>query len=455
MKDTPTIEAEVRHQIDTVLKAQGWVLDHNSDDQNVFFEGAVLRVLPTTYKNRLGILRPDYTLFCGRDPVAIIEAKKPAVSAQDALKQATKYAAKIDVDYVFACNGPVLKTLHIPSGKPLSLNGVEVSDLMEPGLLYKFRREGVADLVTDEEEVAESKEQLIRIFSKINEELRRAGVRAGLDRFSEFANLLFLKILGEKKGGEEIWHELRQKPEKDLPAYLNNYAIKKLRKDFGSDVLLETTIEGKHLKQIINELSPLRLSGVDEDVKGTAFEFFLGGSASSSNDLGEYFTPRNVVRFMVKASSPKLGSKILDPFCGTGGFLIEAFKQLGQQASSSKEDQNLLRHESLYGQELTKNARIAKMNMILFGDGHSNVEQKDSMKPGTFRLVNHILTNIPFSLGLDKNTIRKIDIKAGDSDAACFLKCFNSLRRGGGHGCDCPRWLDSQQKTQKYVETYF
>ena len=310
------IEAEVRQHIDSVLKTQGWVLDHNSEVQNVFVESAVLRALPTIYQNSLGALSPDYTLFCGKEPIAIIEAKKPAVSARDALKQAAKYASKLDIDYVFACNGPVLKTLHIPSGKALSLNGVEVSDLMGPELLYKFRREGVADLVTDTENVAKSKEDLVPIFSKINEELRRAGVRAGLDRFSEFANLLFLKILGEKKGGEAIWHELTKKPENDLPAYLNNYAIDKLRKEFGSDVLLETDIEGKHLKQIINELSPLSLSNVDEDVKGTAFEFFLGGSASSSNDLGEYFTPRNVVRFMVKALKPKLGSTILDPFCG-------------------------------------------------------------------------------------------------------------------------------------------
>ena len=112
--------------------------------------------------------------------------------------------------------------------------------------------------------------------------------------------------------------------------------------------------------------------------------------------------------------------------------MIEAFKQLSLQAGDSEEEQKFLRHKSLYGQELTKNARIAKMNMILFGDGHSGVKQKDSMGPGRFDIVSHILTNIPFSLRLDKNTIRKIDFKAKDSDAACFLKCFNSLRRGGG-----------------------
>ena len=281
---------------------------------------------------------------------------------------------------------------------------------------------------------------MIRIFERLNNTLRAAGIRAGLDRFTEFANVLFLKLLSERRDMGEIWEDLLRKKPDDIPEYLNTYAIERLREAYRSDVLSKTKIDGKALRAIIVELNPLRLSSVDEDIKGVAFEHFLHRTTAVQNDLGEYFTPRSVVRFMVRLLSPQFGKTVFDPFCGTCGFLTEAFRHLGSQTKISADSYEQLHHRSLYGQEITKNARIAKMSMILFGDGHSGVVQGDSLVAAKDE-YDYVLSNIPFSLEVESDIVRAGDPKTGDADEACLLHCFNSLRRGGAMSVVVPDGL--------------
>ena len=66
----------------------------------------------------------------------------------------------------------------------------------------------------------------------------------------------------------------------------------------------------------MDKLDPLTLTDVDSDVKGDAFEYFLKASTSTKNDLGEYFTPRHIVKTMVRLVNPQIGETIYDPFCG-------------------------------------------------------------------------------------------------------------------------------------------
>jgi type I restriction enzyme M protein len=83
------------------------------------------------------------------------------------------------------------------------------------------------------------------------------------------------------------------------------------------------------LREIIDKLEPLSLSSIDSDIKGDAFEYFLRAySGQKGNDLGEYFTPRHIVKFMVKIANPQFEEKIYDPFCGTGGMLTESYKHI-------------------------------------------------------------------------------------------------------------------------------
>lgn len=426
-----TVEAEVRQQIDKRLAACGWVLDVTAPNQDVFVERAVVPRLSYAQKSRLGNLTPDYSLFCDGVAVAVIEAKKPKVPIREALAQAVDYAQRLDVEFVFACNGPVFKSMHVPTGEPLRLNETEVTEPLSPVQLRGFREVSSANLVTVPQTVLASREELIEIFERLNNVMRLAGVRVGIDRFTEFANILFLKLASERDEADTTWQDLNTKSADDLPNYLNGYVLDKLRRQYQNDVLSPTQINGIALKQIVSELNPLHLTSVDEDVKGVAFEHFLRRT-TSGNDLGEYFTPRQVVRLAVKILNPQFGETVYDPFCGTGGFLIEAFRHLGQQTRQTNAAAKVLQQESVFGTEITSTARIAKMNMILFGDGHSGVEQGDSLSHlkqlGSY---DNVLSNIPFSLNVEPVPLRVVDPTASDADEACLLHCFNRLEVGG------------------------
>ncbi len=376
-------------------------------------------------------------------PVAVLEAKKPQVSVQTALDQGRDYAERLGVDFVFACNGPTFKSLHAPSEQPLFLNNVEVTEPLAPVRLRTFWTGRTNAVLTVPHDVIESRAQLLDIFERLNGVLRHAGIRAGLERFTEFANILFLKLASEADPTDQTWNELLTRPDGDLPSYLNDFVIPRLRDRYASDVLTKTHVGGSALKAIVHELNPLHLTGVDEDLKGLAFEHFLRRTTAANNDLGEYFTPRAVVRFMVQLLNPAFGKTVIDPFCGTGGFLIEAFRHLGQQAPRSETASRVLHHQSLFGREITTTARVAKMNMILFGDGHSGVVQGDSLQrlPDDEGWYDYALSNIPFSLEIGDDAIHAVDPDARGSDQACLLRCFKSLKADGAMAVVIPEGL--------------
>lgn len=108
-------------------------------------------------------------------------------------------------------------------------------------------------------------------------------------------------------------------------------------------------------------------------MKQTTFEYFLKASASTKNDLGEYFTPRHIVKTMVRLVNPQIGEKIYDPFCGTGGFLIESFRYIQRNMATGNEElQKILRKSTIYGNEITNTARITKMKDFWYFDVKSD-----------------------------------------------------------------------------------
>ena len=83
------------------------------------------------------------------------------------------------------------------------------------------------------------------------------------------------------------------------------------------------------LKRIVDKLTPLRLTEIKSDIKGEAFEYFLKEyTKNQKKDLGQYFTPRHIVDFLVRLIDPTINEKIYDPFCGTGGMLIKVFNYI-------------------------------------------------------------------------------------------------------------------------------
>ena len=216
--------------------------------------------------------------------------------------------------------------------------------------------------------------------------------------------------------------------------FINSTIYPRLKQKYGGDVITPTKIEKPEtLAQIVEKLDPLLLTAVDVDIKGSAFEHFLQKTTSTQNDLGEYFTPRHIVRAMVALVDPKLGEAVYDPFCGTGGFLTETFRYIMQTGKLNSEEMNKLQNDTLFGREITSTAVIAKMNMVLYGDGHSGVEKKDSLENPVDEEYDVVLTNIPFSQDATSESINGYynGLANNNGDAACLLHCFRSLRPGG------------------------
>ena len=447
------IEADVRIQIDQSLKSKGWILKAGDVGRNVFVEQSVKDRLSNAASRSLGQKSPDYTLFDGAVPIAIVEAKKPSVTdLGSALDQARDYAQRINVQLVFATNGFTLKSQFLGNGLPLYLNGVEVTEFLQLDVLRRFHAEVNNEVFTVPKEVVTSREQLIELFAELNDDLRSGeGLQAGIPRFTEFANVLFLKLLSEK-GDREIWRELLRLRGDDVLGYLNNVAMDRLRESYGGEVITQTAIKNPDtLKKIVNTLNPLQLTDIDEDIKGVAFEHFLQRT-TSQNDLGEYFTPRHIVRFMVRLLNPRYGENVYDPFCGTGGFLTEAFRHVGQQSGLTHDAMQKLNHDTVFGGEITSTARIAKMNMILFGDGHSGVQQQDSLRTHRNGLYDNVLSNIPFSQKLPDEVLDIVGDNVKDGDEACAMRCFKSLKNGGSMAIVVPEGLLVNRSSRKFLQ---
>ena len=228
------------------------------------------------------------------------------------------------------------------------------------------------------------------------------------------------------------WDKFKNKSAPELYVYMKDVVWAEMSKKY-SDIFGKEFLIGSPeiLSDIITQLSELNLTAADTDIKGDAFEYFLKNAYQGVKikDLGEYFTPRNIVRTMVSMVDPKIGEKIYDPFAGTGGFLIESFKYISLRTKLNQKTEKILKKETIYGSEITNNAQIAKMNMILFGDGNCNLIKEDSFahpKRGKFDIV---LTNPPYSQNTRHGNLYNLPTTNGD--AVAMMHIFDSLASDG------------------------
>ena len=290
--------------------------------------------------------------------------------------------------------------------------------------------------------------------------------------FDEISKILFMKIKYEreqrgtkvftKKEFEERekWFEKDIRPSlkgtpKDLP-YMQ-FLFYNTKDEFKADQLFEENeiikIRQNSFEQILEKLESYNLSDTQDDVKGIAFEQFLG--TTFRGELGQYFTPRTIVDFMTNILDPNEGETVCDPTCGSGGFLIKAFEYMREkieddvkeakaklradiegdnyedlsekkqleineriekmQAVLNKEldtqvvDSRMykLSRNCIYGTDANpRMARTSKMNMIMHGDGHGGVHHHDGLLNvnGIFEeRFDVILTNPPFGARIDKS----------------------------------------------------
>ena len=301
--------------------------------------------------------------------------------------------------------------------------------------------------------------ELIRALEKCHDTLWQGGRLTPTDAFDELAKLLFIKIRDEKKArqdGETYDFQIKthERPESVAKRIKALYQQAQAR---DSEVFTEDIeIDDSQLFSVVNHLQGINLNETDLDVKGVAFERFLGNFFKG--ETGQYFTPRNLVEFMVKMVPPHHEERVLDPACGSGGFLLHALDYIRAQASEFYEPGTPKHYthwhdfakEQLFGIEVNESiARVAKMNMIIHDDGHSNVIGNDALVGFDTLYTQHrefeketfdlILTNPPFGAVVKKVESPYLDDyelgkrKNSQKTEILFLeRCFDFLKSGTG-----------------------
>lgn len=156
------------------------------------------------------------------------------------------------------------------------------------------------------------------------------------------------------------------------------------------------------LRQLITHFGIYRLRNEDfefPDLLGAAYEYLIGEFADSAGKKGgEFYTPRSVVRMMVRLIKPELQHDIYDPCCGSGGMLIAAKEYIDEHGEDG-------RKANLHGQEFNGTVwSIAKMNMLLHGISTANLQNEDTLaepqhvEGGELMRFDRVLTNPPFSI---------------------------------------------------------
>ena len=284
---------------------------------------------------------------------------------------------------------------------------------------------------------------LSTLIKTIQDIMRKdVGVDGDAQRISQMVWLLFLKIFDDKEQEWKLtlsgyksplpsrfqWSSWAANPEgmtgEELIDFVNNDlfpALKRLATTAGVSAqgkVVGSVFEdaynymksGTLLRQVINTIQEDFdfNSSQDRHLFNDIYEKILGDLQSAGN-AGEYYTPRAVTEFMVDIVDPQLGETVLDPACGTGGFLVNAIKRLKNQVKTPEDDQIL--QKSIHGVEKKPLPHMLAMtNMMLHGiDVPANIRHDNTLKRSLISYdrkdrVDCIITNPPFG-GMEEDGI--------------------------------------------------
>lgn len=381
-------------------------------------------------------------------PHIVVECKRQDVSEAEflqAVNQAYSYAFSLpcDVKYVWVTSG--IRNEYYEVDKNQNSRN-QIPDIPQYGVdkIASYKYVYGAQYMEHEEgeqqffdlSVIEQSE-LTRRFKQAHEALWAGGQLNPSEAFDELDKLIFCKIWDERKPrkiGEPYDFQIitvSKQEEKDPDSrrakenenLLNRIKAlyeegrKRDKEVFRDDIRLTP----EKVRTVVGYLESVNLGETDLDSKGRAFETFMG--SFFRGNFGQYFTPREIVKFIVDVLPITQDSKVLDTSCGSGGFLLYALNKVREQATeyNPNHNNNVRQHErwfkhwhdfaekNLFGIEINEQiSRAAKMNMIIHDDGHTNVITSDGLvsdedifaktsnqgfRYGTFDII---ITNPPF-----------------------------------------------------------
>ena len=316
-----------------------------------------------------------------------------------------------------------------------------------------------------------SKDKFLKTLTRCHNIIRNVDKLSPEAAFDEISKILFIKMLYERDAKDELVYS-KDKFLKDELLYNGDvdyiqHLFNEVKETYSTDGLFDSEdkirIRRESFLLILEELSSVELYDTSDDIKGIAFELFLG--KTFRGELGQFFTPRTIVNYMVEVLNVKEGDKVCDPCCGSGGFLIKAFEHVQNQidqdihkqitvlmdnqslADSEKQYKintllsecdktkegsryHKLCHDYFFGVDANaRMARTSKMNMIMHGDGHVGVYLHDGLinVGGVYdNNFDVILINPPFGAHVEKDMrITSSDIPT-DREKALYEELFGS-----------------------------
>lgn len=322
------------------------------------------------------------------------------------------------------------------------------------------------------------------IFKQIDQRLwKDDGCSSELDYLEQKSWLLFLKYIEDFENNKEDEAQLTGKsykrlitgfyrwsawaaPKKangerdtinamtgdDLVEFVNKKLFPELRKfkdnaaEFNSleykigeifDELHNKIQSGFIMREVIDLVDDLYFQSSDEKHEMTAlYENNIQKMGNAGRNGGEYYTPRPLIRSIVKAVNPRIGEKVMDPACGSAGFLCEAFAYMQAQIKTTAESR-ILQERTFYGKEKKVLPYIiATMNMIFHGVTSPNIIHGNTLAENlsdidTSRKVDVILANPPFGGNERAEIQQNFEIKTSET-AYMFMQHFVKMLKGGG-----------------------
>ena len=198
-------------------------------------------------------------------------------------------------------------------------------------------------------------------------------------------------------------------------------------------------LNGYLLRDVIDKVNGIHFNASEEmHTLSRLYETMLREMRDAAGDSGEFYTPRPVVQFMVAVTNPQLGETILDPACGTGGFLVEAMSHLEQQCKTV-EDRETLQTSSLYGGEAKPLPYLlVQMNLLLHGLEYPRIDPENSLRfplreIGDKDRVDVILTNPPFGGEEEKGILGNFpeDMQTAETALLFLQLIMRKLKRPG------------------------
>lgn len=421
-------------------------------------------------------------------PLIVVECKAESVTIhKEDYYQGMNYASWAHADFFVTTNLKETRIFKVVKGQiPDKLD--EIVDI--PDSKQADNQKEVDKLLKQTK--AFTRDEFSKLLFKCHNIIRNNDKLSPEAAFDEISKILFIKIRYERNNSDsQIFSEKRFKTlKKNREDYNKEMKIKEekpffqdlfylTKQEFANDHLFDDNakieIRENSFEQIVKELEIYNLSTTSDDVKGIAFEKFLG--KTFRGELGQFFTPRTIVDFMVTVLDPQEGELVCDPCCGSGGFLIKTFEYVREKIEKDIERQKEAIKAEYYGddydkmpvkkkqkieagvaqtfsylnEELNINnekgrlrslsfdciygtdanprmARTAKMNMIMHGDGHGGVHHHDGLLNVNGIFENRfdiILTNPPFGARVEKELkISEADRFTDEAKIAAYVERY-------------------------------